>query len=335
VPTQHGVDYARHERRAATMKTLALAAILVLSLPAAAEAQQTTRIPRIGFLQPGARPATWVGGFRQGLRQRGYVEGHNIEIEYRLAQRQSDFPELVTDLVRRNVDVIVTWTTPAALAAKQATAAIPIVAITGNPVEMRLVASLARQGTNITGIAILTHELKVKNLELLKDALPSVLRVTVLWNPENPIWGAHAGPAPGRSIDARCEAVSHRGPGAERTRAGVRECRAPRRRSAARGPRSSVFRAPADGRRSRDAVPITGDLRRTGLLRRWWADVVLRELSEMLRRSATYVDKILKGARPADLPIEQSTNCELVINVKTAKVSDSRSRSRSCCGRIK
>jgi putative tryptophan/tyrosine transport system substrate-binding protein len=190
VPTQHGVDYARHERRAATMKTLALAAILVLSLPAAAEAQQTTRIPRIGFLQPGARPATWVGGFRQGLRQRGYVEGHNIEIEYRLAQRQSDFPELVTDLVRRNVDVIVTWTTPAALAAKQATAAIPIVAITGNPVEMRLVASLARQGTNITGIAILTHELEVKNLELLKAFLPSVVRIAVLWNPENPIWAS-------------------------------------------------------------------------------------------------------------------------------------------------
>jgi putative ABC transport system substrate-binding protein len=302
--------------RRAFVSTVALS---LLAAPLAAEAQPATRVPRIGFLQPGPRPATWVGGFRQGLREHGYVEGGNIEIDYRLAQRQADLPELVTDLVRRNVDVIVTWTTPAALAAKQATAAIPIVAITGNPVELRLVASLARPGANITGIAILTHELEVKNLELLKAFLPSVVRIAVLWNPENPIWASTLDQlrVAASKLDVRLYPIEVREPSGLEHAFG----------NAARDGAGAllVVRDPVFTARPRMVVDLAMRYRLPAIYGgRDFPDAgglisYSVNFPEMLRRLATYVDKILKGARPADLPIEQSTHFELVINLKTAK----------------
>jgi putative ABC transport system substrate-binding protein len=150
-------------------------------------AEQAPRVLRIGFLQPGVRPPTWFGAFRQGLQELGYIEGENVAIEHRIAESQQDLSRLVTELLRQNVSVIVTWTTPAALAAKHATSSVPIVAITGNPVETGVVASLARPGMNVTGIAILTNELEVKNLELLKQMVPSASRIAGKWNPHTPI----------------------------------------------------------------------------------------------------------------------------------------------------
>ena len=122
------------------------------------------------------------------LHERGYVEGRNIRIEYQIAGTAADLPTLAQGLARQPVDVIVTWTTPAALTVKQATRSIPIVAISGDPVGAGLVSSLARPGGNLTGLAIATSELEVKNLQLLKEAIPSLSAVGVLWNPDNPVW---------------------------------------------------------------------------------------------------------------------------------------------------
>jgi putative ABC transport system substrate-binding protein len=161
--------------------------VILLAGAILAEAQQPNKIPRIGFLQPGVSSPAYREEFRKGLRQLGYVEGENILVEYRLAEGLKELPTRVAELVRLKVDVIVTWTTPGTLAAKQGTKIIPIVAVSGDPVETGLVASLARPGGNLTGFAILTTDLETKKLELLREASPGVSRIGVLWNPDNPV----------------------------------------------------------------------------------------------------------------------------------------------------
>jgi putative ABC transport system substrate-binding protein len=158
--------------------------------PLAAGAQQAGRVWRIGVLQVGSNtPAIdYMEAVRQGLRDHGYVEGQNIVIEHRLSQAPKENPVLVADLLRRKVDILVTWTTPALVAAKKATSTIPIVGISGDPVQTGLVESLSRPGGNLTGLAILTDELELKNLQLLKEIVPGATRVAVLWNPDNPVW---------------------------------------------------------------------------------------------------------------------------------------------------
>jgi putative tryptophan/tyrosine transport system substrate-binding protein len=176
------------------MRVIGLAVVLVLSFvlaPLAAEAQPAGgKVYRIGLLQaaPNSPALNYTEAFRQGLRDHGYVEGQNIVIEHRVAKTPKDNSALLADLLGRKIDILVTWTTPALVAAKKATSTIPIVGISGDPVETGLVASLARPGGNLTGFAILTDELELKNLQLLKEAFPRVTRVAVLWNPDNPVW---------------------------------------------------------------------------------------------------------------------------------------------------
>jgi putative ABC transport system substrate-binding protein len=298
---------------------------VLLAAPLAASAQQTRKVYRIGYLgnSPPNTPeiSRLHEAFRQGLRERGWVEGRNAVIEWRFAEgRMERFPDLAADLVRLKVDLIVTLGGPAARAAKQATTTIPIVAVAvSDPVGQGFVASLARPGGNVTGLATLFPELAVKRLGLLKEALPRVSRVAVLWNAANP----------GNVIILR---------GVQAAAQTLRVTLQPRE---VRGP-DDFEAAFAKMRRERpDALMILDD----PLLFQYRASIVdfaakrrlpamhpSREsveaggliaysvnLAELYRRAAEYVDKILKGAKPADLPVEQPTKFELVINLKTAK----------------
>ena len=296
-------------------------AAALLAPPLAAEAQQAGKVYRVGVLQPfpNTPAVNYTEAVRQGLRDHGYVEGQNIVIEHRMSSVLKEHPALLADLVSRNVDVIVTWSTPAVLAAKKATSAIPIVGISGDPVRTGLVASLARPGGNLTGLAILTDELELKNLQLLKEIAPGVTRVAVLWNPDNPVW-AHAlkrlqeeAPALGLKLqplavrDSRDLEVIFAA--AIREKAGALVVF----REAIFNPlRLDIVNFAAAHRLP--AVYGTPIFIETGGLLVYGANFL-----DMVRRTGGYVDKILKGAKPADLPIEQPTKFELVINLKTAK----------------
>jgi putative tryptophan/tyrosine transport system substrate-binding protein len=161
---------------------------VLLAAPLAAEAQQSGKVPQVGVLSPGSPPVGALDAFRQGLGELGYVEGRSIVIEWRFSEGENDrLPGLASELVRRNVDVLVAVNTPPALAAKNSTKTIPIVITrVADPVSVGLVASLARPGGNITGMSILTAEMSAKRVELLKEALPGLSRVGVLWSPANP-----------------------------------------------------------------------------------------------------------------------------------------------------
>ena len=296
----------------------------LLAAPLVAGAQQAGRVHRIGYLTGGLstdRPHL-IEAFRQGLRELGWVEGQNIVIEYRYAEGRFDrLPDLAAELVRLKVDIIVAVATPASAAAKNATGTIPIVGISlGDPVGTGLIASLARPGGNITGVSYSVGvETIGKGLELLNEIVPNVRWVAILSNPGNPL---HA-PAvrdlkvAARSLGEQLQLLDARGPtefdGAfaamakERVgglfvvadtmfnlhRARLVELAAKSRLPAAYG--------------TRDAVE-SGGLMSYG-----------PSLPDLFERGATYVDKILKGAKPADLPVEQPTKFELVINLKTAK----------------
>jgi len=293
----------------------------LLAAPLAAEAQRAGKVHRIGYLSGGLSTYR-IEAFRQGLRELGWVEGQNIVIEYRYAEGRFDrLPDLAAELVRLKVDIIVAVATPASAAAKNATETIPIVGISlGDPVGTGLIASLARPGGNVTGVSYSVGvETIGKGLELLKEIVPNVRRVAILSNPGNPL---HA-PAvrdvkvAARSLGVQLQLLETRGPtefdGAfaamakERVgglfvvadtmfnlhRAQLVELAAKSRLPAAYG--------------TRDAVEA-GGLMSYG-----------PSLPDLFRRGATYVDKILKGAKPADLPVEQPTKFELVINLKTAK----------------
>jgi putative ABC transport system substrate-binding protein len=296
--------------------------------PLAVRAQQTATVARIGFIVTGSLESpeqrATVDAFRQGLRERGYVEGQSIMIEYRAADgRIERFPELATELVRLNLDLIVASNTPAALAAKQATTAIPIVVpVMGDPVGDGLAASLARPSGNITGMTFLGPELATKRLELLKQALPAVSRVAALWHP-----GAYGQStmkemigkiaAAAGTLDVQLQFVEVRG-AAEFDRAFLAMGR---ERADALivlpSPMLFVERRHIVDLATRHRLPLIAMAREfavLGGLMSYGAN-----LPDLFRRAATYVDKILKGAKPADLPVEQPTKFEFVINLKTAK----------------
>ncbi len=308
--------------RQAVLIALALGILLA---PLVAEAQQVAKVPRIGYLT-GSRAANphLTEAFRQGLRDLGYVEGRNVVIEYRDAEGKYDrFPALAADLVALKVDVIVVTNTPAALAAKQATRTIPIVlAWVGDPVGSGLVTSLARPGGNVTGLSFLVPELVGKRLELLKQAVPGVSRVAALWHPgdypertEKDI--LKEADVAARALGVRLQVVEARGPeDFDRAFSDMTRARA----DAVTVQSTNIFiiekRRLVDlaAKNRLPAMYIAREFVDAGGLMSYAPNV-----ADVFRHAATYVDKILKGAKPADLPVEQPTKFELVVNLKTAK----------------
>jgi putative ABC transport system substrate-binding protein len=293
--------------------------------PLAARAQHAGKVPRIGLLSPFSPSTTarWHEAFRQGLRERGWVEGQTISIEYRYAAgRAGLLRERVADLVRLNVDVIVTSTLTDALAAKTATRMIPIVvASAGDPVASGLVESLNRPGGNVTGLSQLAPELAGKRLEVLRELVPTLTRLAVLWNSQNPTstsaltWSEtqHAARQLGidlHSLEAQsADALDNAFDEASKAHCGALFITPDAFFSDNIGQIAQLA--------SRSRLPSMFHLREfaeVGGLLSYGID-----RSDQFRRAATYVDKILKGAKPADLPIEQPTKIELVINLKTAR----------------
>jgi putative ABC transport system substrate-binding protein len=308
-------------RRRFLLTTLAGA----FAAPLAVEAQQAGKVPRVGYLNPGSSSdpvrRLRLDALRQGLRELGYVEGQNIALESRWAEGQYDrYPALAADLVRSQVDVIVAWSGAATKAAQEATRTIPIVmSLVNDPVGSGLVASLARPGGNVTGTTLMSPDVVGKRFELLKELLPKVSRVAVLQHPDNPASAALVREAEAAAralglrlqilgvrnsaeIDSAFAAMTREGTGAftylpdaifDNQRRQILEFAAKRRLPAIVGSRQYA---------------------EAGGLLAYAADFLALE-----RRAATYVDKILKGAKPADLPVEQPTKFELVINLRTAK----------------
>jgi len=298
---------------------------VLLAAPLAAEAQQADKVPRIGYLSPNLAAAPHLReAFLQGLRDLGYVEGRNIVIEYRDAEGKFErLPALAAELVALKVDVIVAPNTVAALPAKQATKIIPIVfAVSDDPVTSGLVTSLARPGGNVTGGSLLAPELVGKCLELLTQAVPGVTRVAVLWQPgslgertEKDI--LKAAEIAARALGVRPQFVEARGP-ADFDRAFPDMTKA--RAGALTILPYAMFiieRRRLVDLAAKNRLPAVYPWREfadAGGLMAYGPNVV-----DLYRRAATYVDKILKGGKPADLPVEQPTKFELVINLKTAK----------------
>src|SRR5262245_3357121 len=307
-----------------TMRLSAIGLMLALGLlvaPLTAQAQPPDKVYRIGFLSTDPPPARGWDALLDGLRERGYREGQNLVFERRFSEGKAErFPELAAELVRLRVDCVLVITTPAALAAKHATQTIPIVMTSAiDPVGAGLVASLARPGGNLTGLSTLVPELSVKRLELLQEVVPGLTRVAVLWNAANP---ANA------SVWQETQAAAHA--------LGLQL-------------HAQDVRSPQD---LRGALALTAQVRPEALLVLGDSLLYMHEqhlvefatqhhlpsmfsrresvmagglmsyassLPARYRRAADYVAKILQGAKPADLPVEQPMKFELVINLKTAK----------------
>jgi putative tryptophan/tyrosine transport system substrate-binding protein len=297
----------------------------LLAAPLAARAQQAAKVYQLGLLggsppnSPGGRVA-WEGFF-QGMRELGYVEGQNILVEGRFYGDHTErLPALAADLVRIKVDVIVAGTAPAPEAAQRATSTIPIVmAAHNNPVGSGLVASLAKPGKNVTGLSTLGPELAGKRLQLLKEVIPGVSRVAVLSNPTDTSQAnlLRDTQVAARSLKVRLQVLGARVPS---DFAGAFSAMTKERAGGVIIITSSMFydqrtRIAELAARSRlPAIYSAKDFAEAGGLMAYGVN-----LGESFRRAATYVDKILKGARPADLPVEQPTKFDLVINLKAAK----------------
>ena len=293
------------------------AVLLTLSFPA--QAQQSLRVPRIGLLVFSSSELAHVEAFRQGLLELAYVEGKNIIIDYRYAEGQSDrLPGFVADFVDLKIDVLVTLGTPPTVVAKGTAKTIPIVMIAGDAVGVGLVDSLARPGGNITGISDLDHHLSGKRLELLKETVPKLSRVAVLWNPDGPgsTLGWKESQLASRELGLQLHSMAVRtlnafeGAFEEATRTG----------SGAVVQTGSVFFY-ANQKRITElaikhrlpAIYVRREFVEIGGLMSYGSD------SAVFRRLAYFVDRILRGAKPSDLPVEQPTKFELVVNLKTAK----------------
>jgi putative ABC transport system substrate-binding protein len=290
-----------------------------------AEAQQAKKVPLIGYLSTTANPTgsgVQTEGFRRGLRELGRIEGQNIQIAYRYIEgQQHRIPDLIGEFLRLNTDVLVLSTLTSIRAAKQATTTTPVVLVmNGDPVAAGVIDSLARPGGNMTGVARLTRELNGKRLEILKQVVPGISSVAVLWDANGP------GPAGsfkeyesvGRSLNLKIESLEFRGPDpdwegifqrARNSQAGAVitvSSSVPRRHMRQLADLAIKHRLPN--------MSEASEYVEAGSLMSYAGDN-----AELFRRAATYVDKILKGAKPSDLPVEQASDFELVVNLKTAK----------------
>jgi putative ABC transport system substrate-binding protein len=296
--------------------------------PLAARAQQPERMRRIGFMVTGSLQSpeqrAMIEAFQQGLRERSYVDGQNIVIEYRSADGKIErFTELARELVDRHPDLIVASNTPAALAAKQATTTVPIVVpVMGDPVGDGLVASLARPAGNITGMTFLGPELATKRLELLKQALPTMSRIAALLHPG--AYGESAMKQMLRAIEGGAGTLSMQLQLVEVHGAGEFD-RAFEKMTGERADALIVLPSPMLFSERRKIVDLATKHRLPSIA----MDRAFVELGglmaygasirDLFRRASVYVDKVLEGSKPADLPVEQPTDFELVVNLKTAK----------------
>ena len=293
-----------------------------LALPFAAEAQQAGKVPRIGFLFYGSPgPSPEIDAFRQGLRELGCIEGQNITIEYLFASgRVERLPELAAELVRLKLDVIVTPGTPASVAAKQATSTIPIVfAGVADAVGAGLVVNFARPGGNITGLTGISAELGGKRLELLKEVAPKASRVAVLYNPadRSNVLVLKELQESARALRLTLQPLGVRGPGEFEGAFVAMSRKGAHALFGAAGVLTTEHRKTIVDLAAKSRIPAMWGERQfvdAGGLMSYAVNFY-----DQVRRAATYVDKILKGAKPADLPVEQPTKFELVINLKTAK----------------
>jgi len=307
---------------ARTAKRLVLRFAIVVALCVSAEAQQAKKVSRIGYLGGGSAELekVWIDAFLQGLRELGYFEGKNTVVERRYAAgRYEELPGLAAELIRLKVDVILAASTPVADSAKKSTTSIPIVMVVADPVGTGLVASLARPGGNITGLSDFHADLVTKRLELLKEVVTPLSRVAVLSNPASPTCSTQfkhlnaAGPA----LALTLVAVEARNPEdlgnsfslIKRERAGAVFVCGDRMFNTHR---QQIFELVNNNQLP--AIYSTKEYADSGGLMSYGAN-----FPELYRRAAIYVDKILKGAKPADLPVEQPTKFELVINLKAAK----------------
>jgi len=291
----------------------------ILAAPLAVEGQQAGKVYRIGFMSVGQPPRAWVVAFQEGLRARGYIDGRNVVIEYRFTDGSFDeLPRLAAELVRFNVDVILAASAPATFAARSATAKVPIVfAGVYDPVEIGLVTSLARPGGNVTGLSQISVDFGGKRLELLRELVPTLRRVAILWHPANLT----------NLVQKKGVEVAAHTVGVDTKSVPVQD--------------PNHFSSAFEDVRGADALMLMDDplfivrfhqLVELAVRSRLPAIAGLREYvdagglmsygaerGDLYKRAAAYIDKILKGAKPADLPVEQPTKFDLVINLKTAK----------------
>ena len=289
---------------------------------ARAEAQQPTKIPRIGFLSLApAGPRVTHEAFRQGLRDLGYIEGQNIVVEYRTAGDRPDrLPALTVELVSLKVDVIVAAGSQAVHAAQQATKTIPVVMTSSSdPVGTGFVASLARPAGNITGLSLLSPDLSTKRLELLKEIVTRLSRVAVLWNPDDPAAKLSLRETEEAAKELAIQLQTLQVRGANDFDSAFQHASKGRAQAAVLLP-APIMNARAGqiaelaSKNRLASISFASEFPDAGGLMSYGVN-----LADLYRRAATYVDKILKGAKPADLPVEQPMKFELVINLKTAK----------------
>jgi len=296
----------------------------LLTVPPAAAAQQPAKIPRVGWLSDGIRAGARSHlheAFLQGLRDLGYVEGENLIIERRDAEGQLErLPELAAQLVGLKVDVMVTWSVPGTSAAQRATSTIPIVmAEAGDPVRTGLVASLARPGGNVTGLSTMSSDIAGKQLQLLKEAAPQISRVAVLYNPTFPasVLGMREAQAAGPALGLAILSMEVRTSDELEDQFAVM--------TSVHVDALLTLGDPFVSTHHRRILDFAAKSQLPASYR--WREFVEAgglmsygpSLRDFFRRAATYVHKILQGAKPADLPVEQPTKFELVINLKTAQ----------------
>jgi putative tryptophan/tyrosine transport system substrate-binding protein len=318
----------RDVERLGTARTLGLVialvaacfvSVLLPSAPAQAQEPRPGKIYRIGFLRAGHPPPAYLEGFQQGLREGGYVYGQNVVVELRATDGSVDqLPMLAEELLRSKVDVILASAGPAALIVKNATTSVPVVFVgVVDPVGLGLVPSLARPGGNLTGLATTSGDFAGKRLELLKAIVPRLRRVAVLWHPANPtnpiqLKGAQAAAA---TLGVKLEPVQIQGP--DDVDSAIKAVRGADGILMLESPLFTTHRARLAELASKARLPaIYGQKEyvEAGGLMSYGT-----HFFDLYRRAASYVDRILKGAKPADLPVEQPAKFEFVINLRTAK----------------